>query len=84
LKRRIEEIEKSIERYFARLDRVDETESTSSQQSETLESKITSLKKEVARLKAIEVDLLAHRDKQLSMTDPDSRLMRLRGTGIVG
>jgi len=84
LKRRIEEIEKSIERYFARLDRVDERESTSSQQSETLESKITSLKKEVARLKALEGELLAHPDKQLSMTDPDSRSMRLRGTGIVG
>ena len=84
LKRRIEEIEKSIVRYFARLDRVDKTESTSSQQSETLESKITSLKKEVARLKALEVELLAHPDKQLSMTDPDSRSMRLRGTGIVG
>lgn len=75
LKRRIEEIEKSIERYFARLDRVDETESTSSQQSETLESKIASLKKEVVRLKALEGELLAH---------PDSRSMRLRGTGIVG
>ena len=51
---------------------------------ETLESKITSLKKEVARLKALEVELLVHPDKQLSMTDPDSRSLRLRGSGIVG
>lgn len=84
LKRRIEEIEKSIERYFARLDRVDETEPTANKQSQTLENKIASLKKEVARLKALENDVLSHPDKQLSMTDPDSRSMRLRGTGIVG
>ena len=84
LKRRIEEIEKSIERYFARLDRVDETEPMSDKQSQTLEAKIASLKKEVARLKALENDILSHPDKQLSMTDPDSRSMRLRGTGIVG
>lgn len=38
----------------------------------------------MARLKALEIELLAHPDKQLSMTDPDSRSMRLRGSGIVG
>ena len=38
----------------------------------------------MARLKALEVELLVHPDKQLSMTDPDSRSLRLRGSGIVG
>ncbi|MFT5611352.1 MAG: hypothetical protein ACI9LU_001854, partial [Polaribacter sp.] len=33
MKRRIEEIEKSIGRYFARLDRVDQTEPTADDQS---------------------------------------------------
>jgi hypothetical protein len=38
----------------------------------------------VKRLKALEPEVLAAPDKQLSMTDPDARSMRSRGTGIVG
>ena len=35
-------------------------------------------------LKAIEVQLNATPDKQISLTDPDARSMKTRGTGIVG
>jgi transposase len=84
VKRRIEEIEKSIGRYFARLDRVDQTEPTADDQSNKLEDKIASLKKEVKRLKELEQAVLKHPDKQISLTDPDARSMRSRGTGIVG
>jgi transposase len=84
VKRRVEEIEKSIGRYFARLDRVDKTESTAGEQSQKLQDKITSLKNEVTRLKKLEQIVLKHPDKQLSLTDPDARSMRSRGTGIVG
>lgn len=84
VKRRVEEIEKSIGRYFARLDRVDQTEPTANEQSQKLEDKIASLKKEVERLKQIEQEVLQHADKQRSLTDPDARSMRSRGTGIVG
>lgn len=84
VKRRVEEIEKSIERYFARLDRVDQTEPTGDDQAKKLQDKIASLKKEVARLKGLEQEVLQHPDKQISLTDPDARSMRLRGTGIVG
>ena len=84
VKRRVEEIEKSIDRYFARLDRVDKTEPTADEQAQKLEAKIASLKKEVQRLKELEQAELKHPDKQLSLTDPDARSMRSRGTGIVG
>ena len=49
-----------------------------------LQDKITSLKEEVKRLKALESEILSAPNKQLSMTDPDARSMRSRGTGIVG
>ena len=35
-------------------------------------------------LKDIEVQLNATPDKQISLTDPDARSMKTRGTGIVG
>jgi transposase len=45
LKRHVEEVEKSIDRYFARLDRVDKTEPDADRQSQTLNDKIASLSK---------------------------------------
>ena len=84
LKRRVEEIEKSIGRYLTRLDRVDKTESTADEQSQTLRDKIASLKLKVEQLETLEQSILEHPDKQISLTDPDARSMRSRGTGIVG
>jgi transposase len=84
LTRRIEEIEKSITRYFSRLDRMDTEEPAIEKQSVKLQAKIASLKQEVERLKALEPEIQSAPDKQLSMTDPDARSMRSRGTGIVG
>jgi len=84
LKRRVEAIESSIDRYLCRLDRVDDAEPDAQLQSGKLQDKIASLKEEVKRLKVLEFEILAAPDKQLSMTDPDARSMRSRGTGIVG
>ena len=84
LKRRMEEIEKSIARYLSRLDRMDDEEPTTETQSGKLKDKIASLTEEVKRLKTLEPEVLSAPDKQLSMTDPDARSMRSRGTGIVG
>lgn len=84
MKRRLEEIERSIGRYFSRLDRVDREEPTADLQSGKLQEKIDSLKEEMKRLKALETEMLATADKQLSLNDPDARSMRTRGTGIVG
>ncbi len=84
LRRRIEEIEKSIERYFSRLDRADKEAYSVKAETGLLKEKIASLKAEVQRLKALKPEVESSPDKQLSEVDPDSRSMRLRGTGIVG
>ena len=84
MKRRVKEIELSIGRYFARLDRVDKQEPTADDQTHKLEEKIASLKQEVENLKVLEKQLMEQPDKQISLTDPDARSMRCRGTGIVG
>jgi transposase len=76
LTRRIEEIEKSINRYFSRLDRMDNEAPGIENQSGKLKDKITSLKEEVKRLKGLESEIQSTPDKQLSMTDPDARSMR--------
>lgn len=85
LKRRLEQIDESIDRYLAQIKSVDRQESTvAKDKTERLESKIVKLKKEIKRLNEIEVKLLASPDKQISLTDPDARSMIARGSGIVG
>ena len=54
MKRRIEEIESSIERYLARMDRVDHKEPTAENQTAQLEEKIASLKASIDNLKVLE------------------------------
>jgi hypothetical protein len=51
-----------------------------------LNEKITTLKQEMKRLKALEAEMLQTEDKQISLTDPDARSMTTsgRGSGIVG
>jgi transposase len=85
LKRRLEDIDKSIDRYLAQIESADRLEaSMAKSKTERLENKITKLKKEIERLNDIEVRLEATPDKQISLTDPDSRSMKSRGAGIVG
>jgi transposase len=85
LQRRMEEIESSINRYLAALDTADRQEQSVAQaQSLRLEDKIAALKTQMQELKAIEVRLNEAPDKQISLTDPDARSMKTRGTGIAG
>ena len=85
LKRRLELIDESIERYLGQIasaDRLDD--SVAKDKTERLESKIEKLKKEIKRLNEIEVQLQATPDKQISLTDPDARSMISGGNGLVG
>ncbi|KPG91899.1 transposase [Pseudomonas sp. RIT-PI-q] len=85
LKRRMEEIESSINRYLTALDAADRQEPTASEPSAVrLEEKIAKLKTQMKELQAIEIQLNESPDKQVSLTDPDARSMMTRGTGIVG
>ncbi|KFX67358.1 transposase [Pseudomonas taeanensis MS-3] len=85
LQRRMEEIESSINRYLSSLDTADRQEPVVAQaKTERLHGKIAALKIKMQELKEIEVRLNETPDKQISLTDPDARSMKTRGTGIVG
>ena len=83
MKRRLAELEASIDRYLTRLTEVDRTETTN-ESSQSMEEKVAALREEMARLKKFEVRMLEAPDKQLSLSDPDARSMTSRGTGLVG
>ena len=51
---------------------------------ERLQDKITTLKARMKELDEIREQLEATPDKQISLTDPDARSMKTRGSGIVG
>lgn len=87
LKRRMQQIDESIDRYLNQIASADRQESeVSTNKSQRLKDKIEILKKEMDRLKKLEVRLLAEPDQQISLTDPDARSMATsgRGTGMVG
>jgi transposase len=91
--RRLAQIEESVARYLSQLDTADRQTSAGEEPSEVLAARTTRLKEklvkleeEVKRLKAIEKQMLAAPDQQISFTDPDSRSMATsgRGSGVVG
>lgn len=85
LKYRLKMIDESIAKYLLQIESADRQDaSVAKVKTERLKSKMASLKEEVTRLNAIEKELLNAPDKQLSLTDPDARSMKTRGTGIVG
>ena len=87
MKRRLQQIDESIERYLGQMASADRQESQIAEpKTKRLEDKIARLKEEMARLKKLEARMLATPDKQISLTDPDARSMATsgRGTGMVG
>lgn len=87
LKARMEQLEESIERYLAELDRADrEPTAVSEDQVSRLKDKITAIKAQIERLNEIGCQMQEAPDQQISLTDPDARSMATsgRGTGIVG
>jgi transposase len=87
LKRRLEQIEESIARYFSQLDTADRHEGAVAEaKAGRLKDKIAVLKQQMQGLKAMELRLRDAPDQQISLTDPDARSMATsgRGTGIVG
>lgn len=85
MKRRLEQIDKSIERYLGQLDSADrEAPSIAEAKTARLKDKLAALKQEMQRLQALEARMLEAPDTQISLTDPDARSMKTRGAGIVG
>ena len=88
MERRLEQIEESVARYLSQLDTADRQEPSEALATRTahLKEKLARLASELQRLKAIEQEMLASPDEQISLTDPDSRSMATsgRGSGVVG
>lgn len=88
MKRRMEQIEESVERYLHQLDSADRQEPSLARETSTvrLNDKIAKLKEEMQRLKKLEARMLRAPDQQISLTDPDARSMATsgRGSGMVG
>ena len=86
LKRRIKRTEQHIARYLAALDDKDDDDPGGNDQSEPqLKEKLASLQEHLDQLKHRETLVKAHPDKQISETDPDSRLMKQSTVGsLVG
>ena len=87
LKARIEQLEDSIGRYLAELDRADrEPTLVTEERVSHLKEKIARIKVQQQRLNEIGRLMQAAPDRQVSLTDPDARSMATsgRGTGIVG
>ena len=88
MKRRLEQIEESVERYLHQLDSADRQEPSLARTTRTvrLKDKIATLKEEMRRLEKLEARMLAAPDRQISLTDPDARSMATsgRGSGMVG
>ncbi len=82
MKRRLAEVEASIDRYLTELDKADR--SAPPEDTRPLKDKIAALTEEMDRLKKLEVRMLEAPDQQLSLTDPDARSMKYRGGGMVG
>ena len=87
MRRRLQQIDESIERYLGQIASADRQEAAIAEpKTKRLQDKIKVLKQEMARLKKLEVRMLAAADEQISLTDPDARSMATsgRGTGMVG
>jgi len=85
MKRRLEEIDESIMRYLSQMESADRRDdSLSSKKTERLKEKVVKLKEEVQRLRELEKKMLATPEQQISLTDPDARAMKTRGSGTVG
>ena len=87
LKKRMDQVEASIERYMAALETADRQEGELAQaKSVRLGEKIAALRQQMAAFKALEPVVHAAPDQQVSLTDPDARSMATsgRGSGVVG
>src|SRR5438445_9827433 len=85
MKRRMAAINESIERYLTAMDTADRAEpEVAALKKGRLQDKIDALKAQMQELRAIDSQMNASPDKQVSLTDTDARSMKNREGGIVG
>ena len=82
IQRRIEQVEASITRYLSALETADRQEGDLAQtKAVRLKDKIAALREQMKGFKALEVQVHAAADQQISLTDPDARGMTTSGRG---
>jgi transposase len=87
IKRRMEQVEASITRYLSALETADRHDGDLAQaKTVRLKEKIAALREQMKDFRALEVQVHAAPDLQISLTDPDARAMATtgKGTGMVG
>lgn len=87
VRRRIEQIESSIDRYLEMLDTADRQEDDLAELRTTrITERLGKLRERMRELQAMEQAVAVAPDKQISLTDPDARAMAThgKGTGMVG
>ena len=85
--KRMQQVDASIARYLGALDRADREDSDVAEaRTSRINEKIAGLRRQMEDLKAMQEQVHAAPDKQISLTDPDARSMATsgRGTGVVG
>ena len=83
MKRRMVQIEESVNRYLHQMDSADRQEPSLARTTKTerLEDKVAKLQEEMQRLEKLEAEMLETPDQQISLTDPDARSMATSGKG---
>jgi len=80
VKRRLKKTQANIDRYLAELDQADQEEPEIREVTAAeLKQKIASMEAKMEELRGYEAKVEAHPDKQVSLTDPDSRSMKKAG-----
>jgi len=74
----IDRVEKHIDDYLKQLDDSDKKEEKVIDET-PIKDKIAWLKNRLCELRTLEEEVNSHPEKQLSTTDPDSRLMKIQG-----
>ena len=82
IRRRMEQVDASIQRYLGQLDTADRQEGEASElRNARLTTRLGELRRQMRELQAMEKAVQATPDRQISLTDPDARAMASAGTG---
>src|SRR5579883_2293713 len=82
LKKLLKEADEQIERYLKDLEQQDAAAVNATEQTERLRQKLERLKERKAKQEAIQTEMIALGQTQISLTDPDSRYM-VKGTDTI-
>ncbi len=82
IRRRMEQVDASIQRYLGMLDTADRQEDeTAELRNARLTTRLDTLRRQMRDLEVMEQAVAAAPDRQISLTDPDARAMASAGTG---